>query len=70
MALDTTLLDLDRVPTILEMRAFFGKMCATEKSRVPEYAVNKGLKCVQRIRFLMILSLFMPKSKNARKPFI
>ena len=29
MALDTTLLDLDRVPTILEMRAFFGKMCAT-----------------------------------------
>ncbi len=42
MAFDTTLLDLDRVPTILEMRA-------TEKSKVPEYAVNKGLKCVQRI---------------------
>lgn len=25
MPLDTTLLDLDRVPTILEMRAFFKK---------------------------------------------
>lgn len=49
MALDTTLLDLDRVPTILEMRAFFSKMRATEKSRVPKYAVNKGLKSVQPV---------------------
>lgn len=51
MALDTTLLDLDRVPTILEMRAFFKKHdWSAAKISEPKSRSPKDQETISRVR--------------------